>query len=513
MCVTWEVSATLGGNGIDGRPVERLSGLDAAFLALETAATHLHVGAVMVFAPGEAGLDFEVLRQMVLDRLHLVPPFRRRAVRVPFGLHHPLWLEDPEFDIDYHLRRASLPGPGGLRELTAFVADQMGRPLDPDRPLWEMHMVEGLDSGHVALIAKIHHAMIDGVSGAELLRAFFDLAPDGECPGPPAPAWSPERVPGEVDLVLQAVSSLVRQPEAVVSTLRETFHAAVHLAERRRRIVEEDELDPPPAPFGAPRTSLNGSISPHRRFSCAESSLDQVRNTARLLGATVNDVVLAAVGGALRRLLVERGEKLADSLVAMVPVSTRSGGDQGGPANRVSAMLVSLATDVESPEERLAVIAQGSRLAKQDAELVTGRLIAGWAGIALPAVSARAARLVSNLRVFDHLPPVCNVVVSNVAGPDIPLWCAGGRLVAVYPVGPVADGVGLNVTVFSYMGQLFLGLLGCRELVPEISDLAIYIVDSLAELDKAARRAAPRHPYQACPERDSNPHAPKGKGF
>jgi len=475
--------------------MERLSGVDAAFLALETHSMHLQVGAVLVLEPDEAdgspelpALHFERVRALIDERVHLVPPLRRRVVRVPFGLHHPLWVEDPDFDIGFHVRRASLPAPGGPRELATFIADVVGRPLDPDRPLWEMHVVEGLESGHVAIVAKLHHAMLDGAAGAQALASFFDLGPVPRAVPSPSRPWRPEPVPSDAELMIQAMGSLVREPERAAGAVARTVGALRDLSERNRRLREEDDVAPPPAPFRAPRTSLNGAISPHRRYASTEVPLEDLLTVRRVFGGTVNDVVLAAVAGALRRLLAERGERLDDPLVAMVPLSLRGEVDHDTFGNKVSAMLVSLATSVADPVERLISIAAGTRLAKDQARVLSEDLVRGWAQMLLPALSSRVARLAGNLRVFDHVPPLFNVVVSNVPGPDVPLWCAGGRLVALYPVGPIIEGVGLNVTVASYMGTLYVGVLGCRELVPEVAHVADHLSEAFGELTKAAVR-------------------------
>jgi WS/DGAT/MGAT family acyltransferase len=417
-------------------------------------------------------------------------------MHVPFGLDHPVWAEDPGFDLDFHLRRAALPAPGGAKELATFVEEVMGRPFEPNRPLWEMYLVEGLGSGHVAVVAKLHHAIIDGVSGSEIMAVFLDLGPMSSTVLSSAPARHSVPVPSDPELLAWAALALVRQPERAFGVLRSTLGALRELAERNRCLREEQETDPPPAPFRAPRTSLNGAISSHRRFASLHVPLEDVRVVTRTFGGTVNDVVLAAVAGALRRLLAERGEQVEESLVAMVPLSMRdasetvtSGGKSGASAfgNKLSAMLVSLATSVADPVERLRVITKGTCLAKEQARVLSEELIGGWTQLAFPAVSSRMAQLAGNLRLFDHLRPPFNVVVSNIIGPTIPLWCAGARLVAVYPVGPVVEGVGLNVTVMSYMGTLYVGLLGCRVLVPEVEHVAHLLSDSMGELVKAAR--------------------------
>jgi WS/DGAT/MGAT family acyltransferase len=475
--------------------MQRLSGMDAAFLALETDTMHMHVGAVMVFDPSSPDVSrdpstryFDRFHDVVEERIHLVPPLRRRVVRVPFGMHHPVWVEDPDFEIDYHMRRASLPAPGGHTELATFVADIAGRPLDQDSPLWEMHVVEGLESGHVAVVPKVHHSLFDGASGVEVIASFLDSSPVARIVPFPQRPWRPEPIPTEAELMGTAMSSLVRQPERTVDVLRQTFGAMRDLAERNRRLREEDDVSPPPAPFRAPRTSLNGAISPHRRFAFAQVPLDEIGTVRRVFSGTVNDVVLATVAGALRRLLAERGERLEESVVAMVPMSRRSEADRGALGNKVSAMLVSLATQISDPVERLTTIAAGTRLAKDQARVLSEELIQGWAQMAFPAFSSRIARLAGNLRLFDHVPPLFNVLVSNIVGSDLPLWCAGARLVALYPVGPLIEGVGLNVTVASYEGTLYFGILGCRDLVPEVAHFGDLLSDAFAELLKAAER-------------------------
>ena len=475
-------------------PLERLSGLDAAFLALETSTMHLHIGAVLLFEPpahssGEPpAVQAERMKQVVAERLHLVPLLRRRALRVPFGVHHPVWVDDPGFDLDYHVQRASLPAPGGPAEMAAYVAAVMGRPLDPARPLWEFHLVEGLESGHLAVVPKLHHATIDGVSGAETLAHFLDIDPGGRTVDPPARAWRPDPLPTEAELLGYSLSSLTRQPERAVTALRKSWGALRVLSERNRRLREEDETRPPPAPFRAPRTSVNGAISAHRRAAFTEIALEDLGVVRRAFGGTVNDVVLCAVGGALRRLLDERGERPEEALVALVPMSTRSQADDAHSANKLSAMLVGLATTVADPVERLRLVSEESRLAKEQASVLSEELIRGWAQLAFPAFSSRVARLSANVRLFDHVPPLFNVIVSNIPGPDFPLWWAGSKLVGLYPLGPIMDGVGLNVTVISYMGTLYVGILGCRELVPEVDHFGTLLDDALSELVKAAVR-------------------------
>ncbi len=496
----------------------RLTGLDGAFLALESPTTHLHIMGTMVFDPAAlpGGLGFRRIRSLVAERVPLVPPFRMRMVGIPFGLQHPTLMEDPEFDIDYHVRRTSLPAPGGREELAELVADLAARPLDRDRPLWEFHVVEDLADGCVGVVAKVHHAIIDGVSGAEVLAAFFDLSPDptpralfgGDPTGARRPlgahpvngaddgggrleagsAWEPPSLPGEVDQWKRTLGDLPGQIDAVARTLARTVQSVRAVGARHR--AEGASLAP--SPFDAPQTSLNGAISSHRRVAFADLSLTDVRTVARAVGGTANDVILAVTAGGLRILLAERGEEPETSLVALVPVSVRSESEQGTLGNRVSAMLVSLATGVVDPEARLRHIRDGMRAAKEQSRAVGPEVFASWAEAAFPALATRLSRLVTNFRLFDHLAPPFNLVVSNVPGPDVPIYMAGARMVSMHPLGPIVEGSGVNVTVFSYLDTVHVGIQACWDLVPDVAVLAAGIEEAMAELVAAtARRDRP----------------------
>jgi diacylglycerol O-acyltransferase / wax synthase len=486
--------------------VERLTGLDGGFLAFESPTTHLQILGVLIFDPTgvDGGVEFAAVRDLIAGRLHLVPPFRKRMVEVPFGLQHPAMVDDPDFDIEYHVRRASLPTPGGLGELADLAADLASRPLDRRRPLWEFHVVEGLAGGRLALIPKVHHAIIDGVSGAQVMAAFFDLssipapvplfgrstgaagrpAPGVHTGGAGDPQWSPEPVPGEVARWRDVLGSLPGHADSVVRTVSRTVRVARGLGGRNR-----DPAEPaPPFPFDAPRTSINRAISPHRRVSFAVLPLADVRRIREVLGGTANDVVLAVTSGAMRTFFSERGEQPGSSLVGMVPVSVRGAADDGTLGNRVTAMLVSLATAIEDPVERLEHIEEESRTAKERNRVVGSEVFSGWVQALFPVVATRLTRLVTNLRLFDHVAPVFNLIVSNVPGPDFPLYLAGARMEAMYPLGPIVEGVGVNVTVFSYLDALYVGVQGCRDLAPDIDTITRGMGDALSELTAAANR-------------------------
>jgi WS/DGAT/MGAT family acyltransferase len=474
--------------------MQSLVGMDAAFLSLETSTTPMHVGVALVLDPPEGTRSlfspttrYAQIRRVIAQRLHLVEPFRQRALRVPFGLHHPVWVDDPEFELDDHLTRASLPSPGGAAELDAYVAAVMSRQLDPDRPLWEMHIVEGLEGERTALIAKVHHAILDGVSGASVLAAFMDLTPRARVV-PLPPEWDPAPLPSTTQLLLHAAGSLAGQPRATLHALSAGIDAVADLGMHNRELAGRGE-HAPPGFFGAPKTSFNGAVSNRKRFASVSASLADVKQIGRTFEATVNDVVLAGVAGALRRLLEARGEHVEQALVAAVPVSTRAQGAGEDLGNQVSGMLVSLATDIEDPVLRLDAISESARVAKEQEKLHGGRFVGDVAQVAVPALTARVARAMAGTRVFDKVRPPFNVTVSSVRGPDFPLFCAGSRVADMYPVGPIAEGIGVNVTVFSYLDRLCFGLFACRRLVPELAELAAYLDESLAELVACVERA------------------------
>lgn len=491
----------------------RLTGLDGAFLALESPTTHLHVMGTMVFDPAgvPGGLGFRRIRSLIDERVPLVAPFRMRMVGVPFGLQHPTLVEDPAFDLDYHVRRASVPAPGGPQELAELVADLAARPLDRSRPLWEFHVIEGLAEGRIGIVAKVHHAIIDGVSGAEVLAAFFDLsadptpralfggdptgarrtlgapdsvdeAPDGESGS--GPGWAPAALPGELDQLRNTLGNLPGQLDAIARSVARTVQTARAVSSRNR----ESGAELGPSPFQAPQTSINRAISPHRRIAFADLALTDVRKVARAFGGTANDVILAVTAGGLRTLFAGRGEEPDTSLIALVPVSVRTEEEQGTLGNRVSGMLVSLATGVADPVARLRHIRDGMRVAKDQNRVVGPEIFASWAEAAFPALATRLSRLVTNLRLFDHVAPPFNVIVSNVPGPAFPLYLAGARLVSMHPLGPIMEGVGLNVTVFSYLDTVHVGVQACWDLVPDVAVLGSGMATALAELVAEADR-------------------------
>ncbi len=470
--------------------MEPLGGLDAAMLSLDSATTRLHIAACLVLDPPEGrrslfspSTRFAQIRRLVEHRVHLVPRFRQRALTVPLGLHHPVWVDDPEFDLDDHLTRASLPSPGGPRELDTLMAEIMSRPLDHDRPLWEMVVVEGLADGRAALVAKLHHAILDGVSGASVLAQFLDFGPRERAVEPPE-AWDPPPLPSSPTMMKYALSALRHQPGVLIDAVQRGVDAFTEIGAHNRQLADEGAT-PPPAPFSAPRSPLNGSLSSRRRYASVSVPLADIKLVRRTFDATVNDVLLATVAGSLRRYLILKDSLPESPLVAMVPVSTRSE-DDPDMGNRISGMLISLATDVADPVERLAAISACTRAAKEQESLTNGHLLEDVAHLTPPAIASRAVRLISGLRVLDRVRPPFSLVMSSVPGPPMSLWCAGSKVVGLNPVGPIGEGAGLNVTAMTYRDTIYFGLLGCRRLVPDVQDLAIMIDDAAAELVVAA---------------------------
>jgi diacylglycerol O-acyltransferase len=463
--------------------MQRLGGLDASFVYLDTPATPMQVGMTCVFdaATVPGGYSFAKLRQLVEDRLHLLPPFRRRLVEVPASLHRPLWIEDARFDLDEHLHRRSLPAPGSPRQLEELTAEVMTRPLDRARPPWEMHIVEGLADGMVGAVTKVHHAAIDGVSGAELTANLLDVGPEPATVDAPEQPWQPEPAPSQLALAAGALGEILRQPVAAVSTLARTAKAAARLWRHNR----EPGTNAPPGPFAAPNTCLNTPVTAQRRVALTQVALEDVRQIKEAVGATINDVVLALCAGALRGYLEDHGGCPERPVVAAVPVSVRTGDDAGAMGNRLSAMLVDLATTVDDPVARLRVIAERSRAAKEQDRILGPETLSGLAGLTPAVILAAIGALERRFGLSGRIPPVCNLIVSSFPGPPSHLYCAGARMVAAYPIGPLALGSGLNITVQSYLDMLWFGIVACPDAVPASGEFPGRLDEVLGELVKA----------------------------
>ncbi|HLX88830.1 MAG TPA: wax ester/triacylglycerol synthase family O-acyltransferase [Acidimicrobiales bacterium] len=459
--------------------MERLGGLDAAFLYFETPSMHMHVCGLLVLDPSTmpGGFAFDRIRQLLLERHPLMPSMSRRLAVAPFNLGRPYWVKDPDFDIDYHVRRIGVPGPGDDRQLAEVAGDIASRPLDRSRPLWEMWVIEGLANGNVAVMAKMHHSTIDGISGANMMVYLFDLDPAAPAPAvvDEAPA---ERMPREIELFGRGALETLARPVEIARLLPRTAvrlgATLVGLGRRRGQGIT--------APFTAPRTSFNAAITAHRTIAFVEVKLEDVKTVKDACGVKVNDVVTAVVSGALRRYLQGRGELPEKPLVAAIPVSVHDqmAGSEG--ATKISVMFSSLMTDVADPRQRLEAVARHNEQAKEVHKMVGADTLMQWAEHAAPNTFSLAARLYSSLRLSERHPVVHNLIVSNVPGPPVPLYMAGARLVGLYPLGPIMDGAGLNVTVLSNEDRIGFGFIACRELMPTLWDLADAVPEALAEL-------------------------------
>ncbi|MBF6180265.1 WS/DGAT/MGAT family O-acyltransferase [Nocardia otitidiscaviarum] len=464
--------------------MERLTGLDASFLYLETDSQLLHVCALLILDPNAdgAGYDFDELRAELGRRLHLVPAMRRRLHTVPLNLDHPVWVRDSAFDLDHHLHRVELPAPGDDRALADLTAEIAERPMDRGRPLWEMWVVEGLPEGKIAMIAKYHHAIVDGITGTTMMMHLCDLEPGVRYPEPdPAEIPGPEREPH--DLLLAAEAAL-RLPGklGMVGLVPRTVGILGNLVRRRR-----EQSSGMPLPFTAPRTPFNRAITAHRAVSFVATDFADIREIKDAFGVKVNDVVLAVVGGALRGYLEIHGALPDSTLIASVPVSVHETSRHTEGTNKVSTLFARLRTDIPDPVERLLLIAQDNRSAKEEHNLIGADFLQDWAKYAPPNIFQLAARAYSALELAEHHPVVHNLVVSNVPGPSFPMYFLGLRMDALYPFGPVFHGAGLTSTVLTCDGTMDFGFIACRELVPDVARLADLVPEVIRELLKAAR--------------------------
>ena len=460
--------------------MQRLTGTEAAFLYLETPSTHMQVTGTLVLDPGSLdGRDpFAEVGRLLEERLHLVPPFRRRLVEVPLGAAHPVWIEDPGFDLAAHLHRRALPAPGSRAQLEELVGDLAGQPLDRSRPLWAMDVVEGLEDGRLAVIARIHHAAIDGVSGAELMASLFDLTPEIDPVPPPEVPWEPEELPSEAALLAGAVAEGARSPLRLASALTSSARSFVSRAGR-------PSTAPRVRPFSAPRTPFTGAVTPRRSVAFGRTSLADVKAIGSAVGATVNDVLLAATTSSLRTYLARRGALPDDPLVAAMPISARGEGDVEIGV-QVSVMLVPLPVHLGDAVAQLRDVNEHTTARKADRAAPGGDTLAEWAELTPPALLSGVARLYSGARLADRHPPIHNLVVSSIPGPPVPLYIAGATLEATFPMGPLIEGSGLNVTVLTNLGNVDVGILACPDLVPDVADLARGFERAVAELCKAA---------------------------
>ena len=476
--------------------MKQLSGLDAAFLTLETHNSTGHVGGLLILDPSEAPapLDLAALTRLMNQRIGQIPLLRQRLKYVPFGLDQPYWIDDQNFDMEFHVREISLPAPGSDAQLTEQVSRLHARPLDRRRPLWEMYLISGLAGGRLGVYTKIHHAAIDGVSGAELMTVLVDLTPEGEKP-PVAVDFKPEPAPSDATLLTRAAASLATRPASAVriaaglgralplvgSALSPYVGALLGRGDRDGDVITT-------TPLIAPRTPFNDEVTLHRRFAMRSVELDDVKTVKNAFGASVNDVVMAMSAGAVRHWLIDHDALPDGPLVAMIPVSVRDEASKSKLGNKVSAMFTSLPTHLDDPVARLNAVHEATKVAKAQQAAIPQGLVDNVTDFAPPALVARAARVAFAMGLPRRLPPY-NLVISNVPGPNVDLYLGGAKVLANYPVSVVTDGQGFNITVNSNSGQMHFGLISCRELVPDIDVIAGYLVDELDKLLKLAHDA------------------------
>ncbi|KAA1416397.1 wax ester/triacylglycerol synthase family O-acyltransferase [Nocardioides humilatus] len=466
--------------------MDRLSGLDASFLYLETPAQLMHVCAVMVLDQSTmpTPYTFAGLQARIDESVHDVPAFTRKIRGVPLGLDHPVWVRDQQFDIERHVHRVAVPSPGSYRELMDLCAHLAGLPLDRSRPLWEMWVIEGYrpdgaeGDEKVVIFSKMHHATVDGVSGSNLISHLCSLEPD-TAPLALGEKQTHPRDPDRRELLGRALIGLGSKPVTLAKVVGPSAQMITKSIARARQGVAMA------APFSAPRTSFNGTITAHRSIAVADLSLDDIKRIKKATGSTVNDVVLTLAGGALRAYLDERGELPTTSLMASVPVSVRATSKRTQGANKVSSLFTKLGTDIDDPLERLEIMAERNRHAKEHHNAISADALQDWAEFAAPRVFGLAVRTYANLRLAEKHPVVHNLVISNVPGPPVPLYFSGARIEALYPLGPVFHGAGLNITVMSSAGKIHVGVIACRESVPDGDALVKHFPVELERLNDA----------------------------
>jgi WS/DGAT/MGAT family acyltransferase len=474
--------------------------MDACFVYAETPTWHMHVGALFTVDPTTSPEPFDEvrLRHLIASRLNELQPFTGRLVTVPLGLARPNLVHDRPIDLERHIYRAGVPAPGGPRELATLVGELLERKLEPDRPLWELWYIDGLDNGHVALLLKAHHALVDGTRGLQVYEVLFDLTADAPLERQPARAGATaERPPSPIGLLLGAVPWLAGTPLRAAGAMAHAGRSAVRLSRLgRSRLMRRGAL-----PFQAPKTSMNHQITPHRAFSYCSVDLDGVREIRSVFGGTVNDIVLALCGGALRTYFQERDELPQQPLVAQIPVAVNAPNGMGTGAgaqrvwgNQVSLIGASLATGIEDPVDRLRAITESTVTAKAVGKAIGDTLVIDLLGVLPPALIALGVRSYVRLGLAEHHPPIFNLIVSNIRGPTFPLYIAGARLEANYPIGPLLDGSGLNVTVTSYLDRVDFGFVVCPELVEDPWRLAAAVPAEFAELRRAAAKAGESRP-------------------
>jgi len=473
--------------------MQQLSGLDTFFLNLETNTVPMHVGCLTILDPDRAKqpLSFESARRHIESRLHLMPALRRRLLRAPLNLDMPYWIEDPDFDIEQHVRRRWLPQPGGEAELDALVCESLSTRLDRTRPLWEVLYIEGLQDGRVALFSKVHHSCVDGVSGADLISQLLDTSAEGrkvsELPDVP---WEPAPTPTPIELARTTARSLISRPHESLRLFRQSLPLLVtagRAALARQHASRKSTDDGGSGLSLAPRTPFNTAIDARRSFATASLPMSRLKSIKNSLKCTLNDLVLAVSAQALRTYLIGRKQLPARPLIAGVPVSMRSKSQRGGTGNRIKFVRIPLATNLDDPMRRLRHVQSAMLDVKHDEPGgPRNNLLGEWAEVPAPAIMVEAARLYENFCVTDYFSPPFNLIISNVPGSRRSLYFNGTRVIANYPASIPYHGLGFNITVFSDQGNLNIGVTAHRGTVPDTDHFMMLWEESLAVYEALA---------------------------
>jgi WS/DGAT/MGAT family acyltransferase len=461
-----------------------LDPLDSAFILLETSGTAMNIGAVIELEIGDASDPkerFELIQRNVALRLHEIPVLTQRLVRSPFDMTWPILVNDEKFDIGRHVVRAALPTPGSPTQFDVYVSEFLSRTLSPQRPLWQVLVIEGLEDGRAALVIKMHHALADGVSFAETIANLFDISPEIRVPQQPVDVNEDEpTVTTSIGLLRQGIARLRRDPHLIienvmswVSRLYEIARALVSvILIRGRRHATPGQ----PSIFEARRTSLNGAAGIEKTFHRTRVPLSDVKHAAKSRGASVTDFVMATTSGALVRLLADRGEVLKKDLIAFVPINVRGEGDTADLGNQISGMLVALHTDVFDREERIRLISSDAMKTLGEQRLHRAKIFKDVPRVLGPTLLSLGAKVLSAFGLFDRL-PMANLMISSVAGPPIPLWLSGHRVTSAAPFGPLLGSISLNITVLGFEENLEFGLLGCADRMDDLVTLRDYVFE------------------------------------
>lgn len=466
--------------------MQPLSGLDATFLFLETNKVPMHIGSVAIL---EGSLEYEEYKSFISERVHLLDRLTQKLAFSPFDIDRPHWVTDTEFDISFHLQRTALPKPGGWKELRYLASSIFSQTLNRERPLWHFTFVEGIDSiaqvpkGSIAIISKVHHAAFDGKAGEALMSMLYDISPKPRPIPQPMQREPEEEEPGAFELLTQTASNLISQSTKLPGLLWETGKASL----KAGYISKRYGINMPTLPFTAPKTRFNQQVQAERTWNSAILDLERVKHIRKAVqDTTVNDVVLAICAGAVRKYLMEKDELPEKSLVAMVPISTRDASQVNSAGNQISAMFIQLATDVEAPLERLARIHLNTVIGKLYQDAVDAKSLVKYAEVIPFGLANIAARLYSRANISDKHAPMFNMVITNVPGPQVPLYMAGHKQHANMGTAPIMDGMGLIIPVVSYNGTLSISPTSATNIVPDMDIFTRYIRESANELEAAA---------------------------